>query len=118
MNTSPGDGSAADRIHVEVTPEPESFTVRVSGALDMDSAGSFLDDTVTLLDQHTPTELVLSVEDLSFVDSSGLRSFLEIRDETRRREIPLHLRNATTATQKLLAMVGLDETLEPIDPGH
>ncbi len=49
------------------------------------------------------------------MDSSGLRSFLEIRDETRRRGIPFHLRHATTATQKLLEMVGLDETLAPVD---
>jgi anti-anti-sigma factor len=98
-----------------VTPASESFTIRVSGALDMDSASTFLDHTVALLDEHTPSELTLSVEALNFVDSSGLRSFLEIREETRRRDIPLRLSNATTATQKLLAMVGLDEALEPVE---
>jgi stage II sporulation protein AA (anti-sigma F factor antagonist) len=115
MNTAPDDGAAPDRILLEVDLELASFTVRVSGSLDMESASEFLDRTVALLNRHEPTELVLSVEALSFVDSSGLRTFLEIRDETRRRDISLHLSNATTATQKLLAMVGLDETLEPIE---
>ncbi len=118
MNRAPGDGNDAARIHVEVTPVRDPFTLRVVGALDMDSAASFLSHTVSLLDAHQPGELVLSVEDLNFVDSSGLRSFLEIREETRRRGIPFHLLNATTATQKLLAMVGLDEALEPVDQGH
>jgi anti-anti-sigma factor len=109
-----GDGEAG-RLTVEPTSETDPFTVRVTGVLDMGSAGAFLQRTVALLDEHTPDALVLSVEDLEFVDSSGLRSFLEIREETRRRDIPLHLRHATTATQKLLEMVGLDETLEPVD---
>ena len=115
MNSAHGDGTEAGRIRVEVTPESDAFTVRVTGSLDMGSASSFLDETVSLLDEHGPDELVLSVEDLNFVDSSGLRSFLEIREETRRRGIPFHLSHATTATQKLLEMVGLDETLEPVE---
>ena len=115
MDTAHHDGTPADHLLVEVSIESDEFTLRVSGALDMDSVGSFLATTIALLDEHEPGELVLSVEGLSFVDSSGLRSFLEIREETRRRAISLHLRRATSATEKLLAMVGLDETLEPVE---
>ena len=79
MNDAHGDGEAG-RITVERTDETTPFTLRVTGVLDMDSASAFLQRTVSMLDEHDPSALVLSVEELEFVPMHRVVRFVRKAD--------------------------------------
>ena len=89
---------------LEITQvSPEHYRLR--GELDMASAVTF-GDAMSPVAQGG-TQLVLDLEDLTFIDSSGLRALVQLSDQMNG-SAPLVLSNVPHGVQRLLDIVGLN----------
>jgi len=88
---------------LEITQvDPERYRLR--GELDMASAVTF-GNALTPVVQDC-SRLVLDLEDLAFIDSSGLRALVQL-SERMNGSAPLVLSNVPHGVQRLLDIVGL-----------
>jgi anti-sigma B factor antagonist len=89
---------------LEITQvSPERYRLR--GELDMASAVTFEDALSPVV--QGGTQLVLDLEDLTFIDSSGLRALVQLSDQMNG-SAPLVLSNVPHGVQRLLDIVGLN----------
>jgi len=106
---SPPLGSTVRRLtgdrmtDLEITQvDPERYRLR--GELDMASAVTF-GNALTPVVQDC-SRLVLDLEDLAFIDSSGLRALVQLSEQMNG-SAPLVLSNVPHGVQRLLDIVGL-----------
>jgi anti-anti-sigma factor len=78
---------------------------RLSGELDMASAPALSDALGPIVDECR--RLTLDLEDLTFIDSSGIRAFVELSSRLDGSG-PLVLTNVSDGVHRLLEIVGLD----------
>jgi len=89
---------------LEITQvSPERYRLR--GELDMASAVTFEGALSPVV--QGGTQLVLDLEDLTFIDSSGLRALVQLSDQMNG-SAPLVLSNVPHGVQRLLDIVGLN----------
>jgi anti-sigma B factor antagonist len=84
--------------------------VRLEGELDVASA-PHLRSTLESIDTETASLLVLDLQQLRFVDSTGLRVILWARERCRSRGQDFALTPGSTQVQRLLAVSGVGEHL-------
>jgi len=84
---------------------------RLSGELDMASAPTLEDALMPVAEANG--RLTLDLGELSFIDSSGIRSFVELSGKLNA-SAPLVLTNVPAGVRRLLDIVGL-ETLPNIE---
>lgn len=90
---------------VEVLDDGPSIVVRLSGELDAHAATT-LDRTMDDVSTRLPTTVVLDIADVSFIDSSGLRSLMRAHGAVLGGE-RLRLRSPQPGTIRLLDITGL-----------
>jgi anti-sigma B factor antagonist len=78
---------------------------KLSGELDMASAPALSDALGPIVDECR--RLTLDLEDLTFIDSSGIRAFVELSSRLDGSG-PLVLTNVSDGVHRLLEIVGLD----------
>ncbi len=93
--------------------------VRVSGELDAYRAPELEDLGAALLNEGV-SKLVLNMSGTTFLDSSGLRAMVTLRDRMLHAEGELALVDPTEAVRRLLSITGLDEqfVVESSDDVH
>lgn len=97
----------AETPRLEITFEGGAPPVLVlAGELDPATASTF-DAAVDKVLGEGATELVVDMAGLSFIDSSGLRSFISAHK--RLEPVPLRLRRPTAFARQLLSITGLDQ---------
>jgi anti-sigma B factor antagonist len=101
-------------LTVRVSQLPSGWVLRVAGELDAATAPQLV-ATFQELPVHG-SEVVVDIAEVSFIDSSGLRSLLLIRQETDATDRVLLLRRPARQAQRLLQMSGLTELLAPDEP--
>ena len=108
---------AAFRV-AQVTNDQFGTRIAVAGEIDMDTAAE-LDDALTgVLDQYAHPRLELDLREVSFIDSSGLRTLISCHAQAARRGCALVLTHPQPAVHQvllitnLLALFGLSETAE------
>jgi anti-sigma B factor antagonist len=94
------EGGGADSVHIAV-----------EGELDMASASSLLEAIHDVLSAGAVGALTLDLAALRFIDSTGLRSVIEIEHEAARREVPLTVVHAPGEVTRLLQISGAAERL-------
>jgi len=82
-------------------------TVRVRGEIDLATAPD-LESTIRKLLDDAPRGVDLDLQNLTFIDSSGLRSLVAISKDASARGLPLALRNVPRHAQRVLELTGLD----------
>lgn len=92
-----------------VRPEPGVVLVRMSGEIDMSSAPRLNELIQQRLTAAFLRLLVLDLEDVSFVDSSGLELLLEAQHKAEHRGIALYLVPGNSAVRRLLTLTRLTE---------
>jgi anti-sigma B factor antagonist len=85
--------------------------LRLSGDLDM-SCSPQLAEAIGSCILMLPNQLVLDMNGVSFVDSTGLRVLLDGRRLANERGVPLKLRGLPPATRRLLEMTELLDLFE------
>jgi anti-sigma B factor antagonist len=86
---------------IQVSPD----TYRLSGELDMATAVSLHEALQHVVAAHG--RLVLDIQDLSFIDSSGLRALVQL-SERMNGSGPLVLCNVSASVRRLLEIVGFE----------
>jgi anti-anti-sigma factor len=99
----------ADQLRIEVRHEADRVVVRLEGELDMASA-PLLREAIESADREPSSTLVLDLQELRFIDSSGLRTILWARERCQE----LALTPGSEQVQRLLAISGAGEHLRII----
>ncbi|MFJ2582051.1 STAS domain-containing protein [Kitasatospora aureofaciens] len=92
------------------TPAP-SFTVRVCGEIDLDSASDLRRELSRALADHR--QVVLDLSQVTFMDCSGLNVLPEARNQADRNGARLALRGITRPVARLLKLTGPTTWLAP-----
>jgi anti-sigma B factor antagonist len=106
----PGGGVMADELRVEIEESPQAWSVVVRGEVDISSAPQLeavLDDVIA----KGALLVVLELEHVDFLDSSGLRVILGAANELRDRDGSLVIGGASTAVLSVLEITGVIDRL-------
>lgn len=82
-------------------------TVKIRGEVDLATARK-LETTVRTVLDDAPLGVDLDLQNLTFIDSSGLRSLVAIAQVATARGVPLALQNVPRHAQRVLELTGLD----------
>ena len=99
---------------VTTTERPDGVQIALSGELDLASAAR-LEDELKSIEGSNPGVIVLDLQALSFMDSSGLRTLLAADSRARERGGRLVIVRGDERVQRVLRITRLDERLEIVD---
>jgi anti-sigma B factor antagonist len=88
--------------------------VRVEGTLDLRGAEHFDSELERLL-AGRPSEVLVDLREVAFIDSIGLRSLFACHQTAVRERVPLWFVRGGVAVTRMLRMTGLDAILPLID---
>jgi anti-anti-sigma factor len=91
-----------------------AIAISIAGELDMARENELLNLVVTL-DLLPGTVLELDVSEVSFVDSAGLRSFVNVQAYLQGRRSELHLVRPQHHLLKLIELVGITDVFTVVD---
>jgi anti-sigma B factor antagonist len=100
--------SVDDEGFVIRSSDSEPGTIQVGGELDAHAANK-LDDVVDELLANGVTSLVMDMGELTFIDSSGLRSLIRARKRLGDQPRAVVLRDPQAGTVRLLEITGLTD---------
>jgi anti-sigma B factor antagonist len=99
-----------DELRVEIEESPHAWSVLVRGEVDIGSASQLeavLDDVI----EKGALLVVLELEHVDFLDSSGLRVILAAANELKERDGSLVIGGASTAVLSVLEITGVIDRL-------
>jgi anti-sigma B factor antagonist len=96
-------------LSIEVTDGPDGPMVRLAGELDQATAPRFRAVFPRIVGSH---RVDLDVSGITFVDSSGLRAFVELDDLTEARGGSLRIKAPTDRLRRLLDVTALVDVLD------
>jgi len=98
-------------LEISIRPDgPARTTVIVSGELDAASSPD-LDESLARLMSEGVDHLVVDLSDVSFLDSSGLRSIIRALNALAERNGTLRVSGVSPAVQRILEVTGMLEEL-------
>ena len=107
---------APDQLQIEVREEPDRVILRLDGELDMASA-PLLRGALEQVQPDAAAMIVLDLERLRFIDSTGLRVILWAREHYLGRGQELAVTPGSPQVQRLLAVSGAGEHLRLTSSG-
>jgi anti-sigma B factor antagonist len=102
-----------DQLQIALRREGERALVALDGELDMASA-PLLQEVVDGAELDPQTMLVLDLQSLQFIDSTGLRAILSVREQCRARGQQFAVTRGTPQVQRLLDITGVSEHLQTL----
>jgi anti-sigma B factor antagonist len=99
---------------IDETARKDGVELGLAGDLDM-SATFALEPVLDRVLADDPRELVLDLEDVAFVDSSGLGLLIATHERATRDGVAMAITGAGPEIQRLFAIAGLDGVL-PVRP--
>jgi anti-anti-sigma factor len=93
----------------QAAPDADGLRVTVSGELDMAVADDLLN--IVLKELAGERNLILDFAQVTFCDSSGIRTLVHLYNHQRDRGRTLRIINATYAVRRVIEMTGLAEYL-------
>jgi anti-sigma B factor antagonist len=103
----------SDQLKIGVRREADRVIVRLSGELDMANA-PLLQGAIEEADLQAKTMLVLDLEELQFIDSTGLRIILWARERCQEGDREFAVTPGSPQVQRLLTVSGAGEHLRTI----
>jgi len=100
----------AEQLHLNTSFDGATATLRAAGELDIYTSGRLAALTDQLCAREVE-EIVVDGNQLSFVDSAGLRALVLAHDRASVQGIDLRVGAASDALGKVLSMTGLDTLL-------
>ena len=104
---------AGDQLAIEVRSEADRVIIRLDGELDM-ASGPTLQAAVEEADSESKPMLVLDMQGLQFIDSTGLRIVLWARERCQEADREFALTPGSQQVQRLLSVSGAGEHLRII----
>jgi anti-sigma B factor antagonist len=100
-----------DQLGITVRREADRVVVDLDGELDMASA-PLLQSALDGAEIEPDTMVVLDLQSLQFIDSTGLRAILSLRDQCRERAQQFAVTRGSPQVQRLLDITGVSEHLQ------
>lgn len=97
-------------LRIEAGREGETYTIRLSGELDLDNADR-LDEALLEAEATDASRVLLDVEDLRFIDSTGLRVILRATRRSEQTGNRLRLTRGKDYVADMFRLTALDKTL-------
>ncbi len=104
---------AGEQLRIEVRRERGRATIAMAGELDMATA-EMLQQALDAEELQREAMIVLDLQQLEFIDSTGLRSILSAFDRCRERKQEFAVTPGSQQVQRLLRITGIDEHLPTI----
>jgi anti-sigma B factor antagonist len=102
-----------DQLRIEVRHEADRVILRLGGELDMANAPR-LADAIENASMDTRAMVVLDLQRLQFIDSTGLRAILSARARSQEHGQGLAITPGSQQVQRLLSVTGVSEHLRVI----
>jgi anti-anti-sigma factor len=107
-----------DQLRIQVRHEADRVILRLDGELDMANTPR-LQDAIENAALDTGAMVVLDLQQLQFIDSTGLRAILSARVRSQERGQELAITPGSQQVQRLLSVTGVSEHLRIIGaPGE
>ncbi|MFD2081180.1 stage II sporulation protein AA (anti-sigma F factor antagonist) [Actinopolymorpha cephalotaxi] len=101
-------GAADPRIRIDSThTEAGTLVTSVTGEVDQATSAQLCQELNNLLDEH-PAMVVLSLEDVPFLDSGGLDVLVNLQRRAHAEHVPVRICAPRRGPTKLLHLTGLD----------
>jgi anti-sigma B factor antagonist len=105
--------TAGEHLQIDVRHEQGRIVLSVHGELDLASAPLLQSEIESA--ETTDSALVLDLEDLEFIDSTGLRIILAAHERSRERGHTFALTRGSRQVQRLLSITRAGEHLRIVD---
>jgi anti-sigma B factor antagonist len=102
-----------EQLQITVRRDADRVVVMLDGELDMASA-PLLQSTLEGAALATDTTMVLDLQALQFIDSTGLRAILSLRERCRDRAQQFAVTRGSPQVQRLLDITGVSEHLQTL----
>jgi anti-sigma B factor antagonist len=105
---------------IEVADQGTVCVIAVSGDLDIEHAGDLAAVGRLVIESHRAVRVVIDLGNVGFIDSTGLRALVEIRNAATSARRTVELRDVHVRVQKVIEITGLAEvfSLAPNEPEH
>ena len=104
------------QLTLTTSNEPRAVRVALSGELDLSSALTFEEELRRIEDTGDPETLVLDLQGLKFLDSTGLRLILSAHMRARRDRRRLRIvLSGNRAVQRIFQLSGASERLDIVE---
>jgi anti-anti-sigma factor len=104
---------AIEQLRIDVREESDRIVVTLAGELDMANA-PLLQDAIESAELVAAKTVVLDLQGLTFLDSTGLRIILAAREQCWRRGQEFAVTPGSQQVQRLLSVTGVGEHLRTI----
>ena len=110
--SAPGGSPRAvlSRFAIDSRERDDAFRLSLSGELDITAAGEF-DSHIRQVERRNPSAITLDLRELTFIDSSGLRSILTAQARAGSGGWDLVIVEAPEPVQRVLRITGLERHL-------
>jgi anti-anti-sigma factor len=95
-------------FHIEI--DTENRDVIVAGEVDMVTSPAITDATAELND-NGPGDISLDLDDVTFIDATGVSAVVAADQEQSRRHTELHVRSRNAFVRRVFALCGLSRLL-------
>jgi len=102
-----------DQLDISIRREGDRVVVAMDGELDMASAPR-LEEAVQSSELELDTTVVLDLQQLQFIDSTGLRAILSLRERCDERGQQFAVTRGSPQVQRLLDITGVSEHLDTL----
>jgi anti-anti-sigma factor len=108
--------TSADGLGLRIIDADGAIELVVSGELDLSESGRLEEELTRALEQlgrtgDTPTRLVVDLESLRFIDSSGIHVLVGARRRADRQGVDLSVRIGDSPVRRMLRLAGVAEFL-------
>jgi anti-anti-sigma factor len=106
--------SADERLRITTRRKPDRLILELEGELDMASS-TLLQEALAQANSDAPSTVVLDLQGVRFLDSTGLRAIFRARKTVRERGQQFAVTPGSAQVQRLLSLTHLDEHLRTIE---
>lgn len=104
-------GSGDMNLQIDVRNEDEVYTVNVKGEIDAYTAPQLKEQLDSIVSEHG-VKVIINLEEVSYIDSTGLGIFVGALKSTRKNDGTLQLVGVNDRVKRLFKITGLHEIID------
>jgi anti-sigma B factor antagonist len=100
-------------VRVDANASASECRLVVVGEVDLDTADRLAQAGLLAIAEYPTRTLVVDLQEVTFMDSTGLKALLTLRNGATGAGTRMLLRNVSAQVQKILSITALDQVLAP-----
>jgi anti-anti-sigma factor len=101
-------------VNITVKDNEDELYIKLNGYLDTRNSGGFMKYIIGILDKISIKQLVIDVEGVEYISSTGAGSFTAIFIETKKRNIDFKIKNPNEKFLYVIKILGFESYLSII----